>query len=271
MLARRAAGGDHKRVRSCRPFLLSRPAPRRRSPEQGRGAIAGLLRDERATATVEFALVFPLLLAFALILAQTAMLVTGNLYVHYAATSAARVASLHVPRELRAVSGEPINVIRLGTRSPKFDAVTRAAVVAVAPAAGRIDAAGSAYGGVPEALATYYESSGADAPRWVDTRVAEKFAYAQAHTAVELGRIDDRGRFTPVRGWVRFGPREAIGVRVRHRLHLGVPYAGLLFHDATHTTSTGETPYVEVVGRAVAINRGVDPALPPPPPIPRTP
>ncbi|MFW5682650.1 MAG: TadE/TadG family type IV pilus assembly protein [Phycisphaeraceae bacterium] len=232
-----------------------------------------LHRDESAVATVEFALVFPVLLAFALILAQTSMLMAGNLYVHYAANAAARAASLQVPRQLVSVGGEPSNFIVHSTEWPKHEAITHAAIVAVVPAAGRLDAPATRYDTVPDALAEYFARSDRDEPAWIESSVAEKFRYAAEHTRVELARVLGDGEMDPVREGAteRFGPREPIGVRVHHRLHLGVPYASFFFSDGTHTTANGETAYAEVIGRAVAINRGVNDMLPQEPRIPRRP
>jgi Flp pilus assembly pilin Flp len=232
-----------------------------------------LHRDESAVATVEFALVFPVLLAFSLILAQTSMLMAGNLYVHYAANAAARSASLQVPRRLVSIGGEPSNYVVHATDWPKHEAITHAAIVAVVPAAGRLDAPATRYDSVPEALTEYFARSDREAPAWIESSVAQKFRYAAKHTRVELARVLDDGEMDPVRegATVRFGPREPIGVRVHHRLHLGVPYASFFFHDGTHATANGETAYAEVIGRAVAINRGVNDALPQEPRIPRQP
>lgn len=232
-----------------------------------------LNRDESAVATVEFALVFPVLLAFSLILAQSGMLMAGNVYVHYAANAASRSASLQVPRQLVSVGGEPKNFVVHSTRWPKLEAIEHAAIVAVVPASGRLEAPATRYDGVPEALAAYFARSGVEAPAWIDSSVAEKFRYAAEHTRVELARVRGDGELEAVRegATVRFGPREPIGVRVYHRLHLGVPYASFFFHDGTHTTANGETAYAEVIGRAVAINRGVNDALPREPRIPRQP
>src|SRR5690606_37869617 len=55
-------------------------------------------RFQAGTATMEFALVFPIFLFFILTLVQTSLLMVGNLYVHYAAFASVRSAIVQVPR-----------------------------------------------------------------------------------------------------------------------------------------------------------------------------
>lgn len=204
---------------------------------------------------------FPVLMAFALFLAQSAMLMAGNLYVHYAAAAAARSAAVQVPRD----DGlEPRNLVYTGDGSAKFDAIRSAAVVAVLPAAGRLDDGATHYDRVPDGLRAYFDDAGRDTPAWADTRVLEELRYADRHTRLSLARVDGDGAFTPIAGGsiARFAPRESFGVVVTHRLHLGVPYASALFADGTHDTLTGESAYTRVTARAVTVNRGVNPDLP---------
>ena len=53
----------------------------------------------QGTATIEFALVMPIMLFLILLLAQTTFVMAGNLFVHYAAFAATRSAIVYIPAD----------------------------------------------------------------------------------------------------------------------------------------------------------------------------
>ena len=206
----------------------------------GRRHRAGLSADARGVAVLEFALVFPIALTIVLIMVQTALLMTGNLLVNYAAYCAARSAVVWIPREL---PDEPRNVVVADDdASDKFRRIRRAAVLAVMPAATSVpaDPDREADGTWRRRLGQLLGERGPSA-RWLDGwPMATALWYADGHTDVVLkdpaghvpndaddGRLDgafDNGSFvTP------YHKREDITVTVRHQLYLWVPYAGRIF------------------------------------------
>jgi hypothetical protein len=192
-------------------------------------------------AVLEFALLFPIALAIVLVMIQTAMLMAGNLFVHYSAFAAARAASVCVPMDLWAV-GEPRNVVLAdGDSSTKLAWIRRAAVLAVAPAcAGGADDPGARRDGTWQRRLTGFFAGG-PAPNWLSRRSLDVMvAYADAHTQVSLstpsrilpadgddGRLD--GRFDNGSPAAPYGNVEDLAVTVRHELVLPIPYANRLF------------------------------------------
>jgi hypothetical protein len=200
-----------------------------------------LVADRRGMAVLEFALLFPVALAVVLLMVQTAMLMAGNLMVHYSAFAATRAAVVCVPMDLTA-AGEPPNVVlRDNNNSAKLAWIRRAAVLAVAPACagGPVDHAVSANGIWQQRLAAFF--SGQGSPSWLSRRSMDLMvAYADAHTQVSLaapagippadgddGRLD--GVFDNGSSVTPYGPVEDLSVTVRHELILPVPYANRLF------------------------------------------
>jgi len=231
-----------------------------------RRRLGQLHRDEQATATVEFALVFPFLLAFALILTQSAFLLSGNLYVHYAAQAAARTASVRIGS---ASELEPANfIVTDRDNSPKYRAIQQAGVIAVAPASGRMaDQIPDGFEDLPAQLTAYLdadETTSAGARGWLDNTLLERFRYAQANTIVQIALVDGQGEFEIIddNEVVLWGATDPVGVVVTHRLHLGVPYASALFSDGTHETAGGKSAYVNITAQALAVNAGIPSTMP---------
>ena len=246
---------------------------------QTRGSVVGEggLGGEAGTATIEFALVFPVLLVMVLTLIQTTLMFTGNLFIHYAAFSAARRAIVEIPRDL---PGEGPNRIAL-SNSRKREGIRRAAVLAMMPVSGPGTASRSSVGGVIDQL---YRQAGQDPPRWADTLVDRRLGYADQYTDVQVAKIDPRATdvkdiyqtklpasTTPdgvgVYDAGEFGPRDAVGVVVTHEFFLSVPFVARFFSDGGD--GDDDRRYAELVGRFMLTNEGVMDVLPPKPEIPR--
>ncbi len=249
-------------VSVCAALLwqLGRKARAQRATARSASAV---LRDESGASMIEFTLVVPILLAFALLLTQTTFVMAGNIYVHYAAFAATRAAVVYVGADMTEQGGAPANEVDL----EKHEAIRRAAVVALLPAAGRSGGGGGDAGGLAGPLHQYYSQYGASSPRWVDTHADARFAYADANTEVTLRRttvIDwDYVEFIDLpRGTGEFGPKDPITVRVEHDLALNVPIAKHVFADSGETAT-------RVTAQYTLTNEGVPAPLPPRPDIPR--
>lgn len=245
-----------------------------------RGGVAercrGLLGED-GTATVEFALVLPVLMFFVLLLLQSSLLMVGNNVVHYAAFAATRSAMTQVGADDSAIGAEGRNVVWVAEGSPKFDAIRAAAYFAVMPVCGE---SSTEPGDVQaerwvEAVRGYMRSSGQGEPAWVDRLLGPRLRYAARNTRVNLLRtsVGPEGvAFEPMReGAVyRFDPHEAVTVSVAHRMFLSVPYVSRLFADGRLSGPVGEAGYyTDIEARSTLINEGLATALPPEPALPR--
>lgn len=242
------------------------------------GGIRRLFRGcERGTATIEFALVFPILLVLILLLAQVTLLMVGNLYVHYAAFAATRAAIVQIPRE---TANEPINMIWPSEPGlDKYQAIHRAAIFALVPVSGRVsDGNGSAGDVSPaayvDALRDHFDQGQGDRPAWVDTLAEDKVRYAASNTDITLLVYDENdqdGGFEALQGVHTFGPRDPVTVRVEHRFNLAVPYVRFFFADGRYDTDDGEGAYAIIEAQTTLTNQGVPPEMPEPPAIRRIP
>lgn len=229
----------------------------------------------RGTATLEFALVFPIVLGLTLILLQTTLVMAGQLFVHYAAFTATRSAAVYIPSDQSLDRGLPRNMIAPTPGTPKFDAIRRAALIALMPVSGEVSAGGreaSAVDGeaLGDALAFYFRAHGRTPPAWVRDKAADRLRYAELATEITLLRTNAAGgevTFTPLTGgaYHTFAPREPVTVRVAHRLNLSIPYARVVFADGRDEHAV----YTRVLSQHTLTNEGIDPALPPPPDLPR--
>ncbi|MEM1445724.1 MAG: TadE family protein [Planctomycetota bacterium] len=238
---------------------------------------------DEGTATIEFALVFPVLLVMILALIQTTFAFTGVLFVNYAAFAAARTAIVEVPRDLGAPEG--VNEV-VGVNSQKRENIRSAAAFALMPVSGPGNGAGLGSGDtVGDAVDAIYTAEGLDAPRWSQSLVDRRLAYALEHTDVELralGEVPPQpdvffeqsiGIAGTEFGYVvspnatsgarfRYGPRDPIQVVVRHRFHLSVPFVGRLFGNGTHSVDGAATPYRVIESDFMLTNEGIWRALP---------
>ena len=228
-------------------------------------------RAESGVATIEFALLLPILLFVGLALTQTTLLMGGNLFVHYAAFAAARSAIVQVPADYDA---QPPNIYTADADSPKHRAIHRAAALALVPVAGRSgdDTNGLLTERIVRGFARFYEGYGQTPPPWIEGQLAQRLNYAAAHTRIQLLRSsdDDPGRIEPIgEGETAvFGTRDTIGVRVVHQLNLPVPYVDRLFADGS---SGGRRRYITLTARAFLQNAGLRDDMPPEPSLRRMP
>jgi len=235
-----------------------------------RRPVGNPITESRGTATIEFALVFPILLFLMLLLAQTTMLMAGNLFVHYSAFAATRSAIVQIPRD---VPGCPPNCYINSMSNDKHEAIWRAAVYAVAPAGSRQGGSGSGVnpGAYTEGLSQFFEGFGRETPGWVEGIAGDRLAYAADHTQLTVMHVeveqDDTVTFHGIESGqsYQFDTHEPVAVRVEHRLALGVPYINRVYSDGH--TDAGE--YVLVSARYMLTNEGMRDELPPKPNIPR--
>jgi len=226
------------------------------------------LAQESGTATIEFCMVFPIVMFLILILVQSTLLMVGNQFVHYAAFAATRSAIVYIPADYSHLGIEGRNTIVPDEGSPKFDAIRAAAYLAVMPVCGKLDESnenlrtGEFINGLNEHFASY----GQDSPRWVNTLAASRLRYAAENTDVQVlysdiinGDLDLVDIAAEGHGY-NFGPRESITVRVEHRLNLSVPYVRAIFADGEHADGLGK--YANVTAHYTLTNEGVDTNLP---------
>ncbi|MEM9420263.1 MAG: hypothetical protein AAGA25_14585 [Planctomycetota bacterium] len=247
-------------LRAAWVLWWARPVAAKRSTMRQR------LAGESGTATVEFVMVFVPALGISLILLQTMLMFSGNLFVHYAAFVATRSAIVEAPRGELGGGGYLAD-----ENDPAFDQAQRAAAFALAPVSGREGSGGGGDAIAFEAgLQAYFTSYGEDAPAWVDRLAAERLAYALDHTTLELyeTRVSDRGEVVLDKqtgssgNRIDFGPKDPVTVGVSHRLHLSIPYASALFADGTHQTVAGQTAYSIVTATSTMTLEGYDVNLP---------
>jgi len=234
-----------------------------------------LHRDEAGTATIEFTLVFPVLLVLALLLAQTAAAMAAGSYVHYAAFAAARTAIVQVPRE--DVPGEPALHLDTTVDGLKREAIWTSAAFTCVPVSGRIAPPAAVGENYAAGVADMYASAGQSAPGWTST-LAERVTYALANTgvrilvptpeSVENGDVFD---FEAAPDWVVYAPKDPVTVMVEHRYRLSVPYIAVLFADGSLPEGDGEGLYRTLRAQATLSLEGVDPNLPPTPTLDRQP
>jgi len=208
--------------------------------------------DERGVAVVEFTLLFPIAMAIVLVMVQTALVMAGNLVVHYAAYSAARSAVVAIPMD---TAREYRNELALEGASDKRLRIRRAAVLALLPAAGspgEANPASSESDALGDAMATISEAYDEPIPGWIGGKLARKYAYAddEANTVIEV----EPPAFPEAHDG-DYGPREDIRVTVTHRLYLPVPYACRVFADG-QLDSAGRY-YTDVTASYVLVNQGL--------------
>jgi len=219
---------------------------------------------EAGTATIEFALIFPVMLFLALLLIQTTLLMVGQLFVHYGAFTATRAAIVQIPRH-EPQDGEPVNAIRPGEESEKFQTIRRAGVFAVTPIAGESKTSRAPGQSFARALQAYYDGTDQSPPAALARIAAGRLHYAHRHTEVTLLRAETVGQrvsfdaLEPNRLHL-FGPRQPITVQLNHRFYLAMPYIRLLFADGRLRDGTGG--FAELTAQYTLTNEGLSPRLP---------
>ena len=152
--------------------------------------------DQGGTAAIEMALLFPFALMVFLTVTQAALLFNANMVVHYAAFSAARMATVVVPME---VNDEYRNLVYGPDQgiSEKREMIRRAAVLALVPISARTESTQAGPGDqfLPgaemavqnEAERVMSHSDLADRPGWLK-RVAAQYAYADGFVGLQGGQ-----------------------------------------------------------------------------------
>lgn len=244
---------------------LARLGAARRRP------VLSILGQDSGTASVEFALLMPILLFIVLVMAQSMMLLAGNIFVHYASFAAARSAIVQIPA---VYPDADANVYE----GQKVTAVFRAAALALVPVAGR-GGSGDAHlaSEMVNGLQAFFSGYGNPPPPWVQGMLRDKVLYATdpGNTEITVFRtLGGRDSDVDYQETTRFEPRDAVTVRVDHRLALTVPWARHLFADnsrigARPSEGTPGATWVIFRARATLTNDGILDRLPPRPDLPR--
>ena len=236
-----------------------------------------LLTDRGGTATIEFALMLPLLMYMLLLLAQSMLLTGGNIFVHYAAFAAARSAIVQIPSE---TEDDGANALTHAAGFDKYDSIHRAAAYALVPVAGRADSADTTQLGDAFVLGLQqlHREQELTEPNWIESFAARRLAYAMEQTQVQvlLTSVETKGgeRRVVLEELIdgeshTFGAKDPITVRVRHLFNLPVPYANLIFADGQIDNSPSR--YTRISAASTLTNEGTLDWLPPAPEIERVP
>lgn len=243
-----------------------------RGPRGGRRRLGS---DQRGTVMLEFALLLPVALFVVLLILQVTLLMVGRVFVHYSAQAAARTAITQLPRDLSHVGhGEP-NWIMAAEGNIKFDAIQASAANALVPISGRVGGSGDEAESYAVAMSEYLTRRGATTPHWVDNLLADRYRYAHANTEVTLMSVEQSSSSQSPSyealggGAYEFGPRDAVGVQVRHRLNLSIPYVRAMFADGSNGDGASSRHYTTVTARTTLTNQGDLRDLPPAPDLPR--
>ncbi len=218
---------------------------------------------ESGTATLEFALVLPVMLIVILLMVQSTLALAAHTVVQHAAYTTARAAVVHLPLDNL---NEPRNTVDPAMGNGKMQSIRRAAWFALMPVSGRQSNGPIDGQALADALAEHFQTLGSDPPAWVNNYIPARANYAASdeNTQVYLLRLNG-SRFTRVTGTYEFGPQDPVGVELVHRLNLSVPYVRAVFADGTHTTDDGPGAYAQMTSVAVLSNQGPDDQLPEPP------
>lgn len=154
----------------------------------------GFMGDQNATVAISFALMFPLALLMVFVIVQAALMFNVNMVVNYSAYAAARSAIVWVPISMEPESQNLVMNPDFSGNLPsdKMPYVRRAAVLALIPISNRLDpvyapSSDSGFSGedVLTQMQQVFGRSGKKVPVW-SRRVPEQYAYADAHTKVEI-------------------------------------------------------------------------------------
>lgn len=224
----------------------------------------------RGTATIEFVLVFPVLLVFVLLILQFMLLMVGHIQMRYAAFCAARSAVVQIPQDFTYQSGEDINEIYnddTAYAGTKLEKIQQAAAWALVPVSGPGEDGDTEIAQrFTDGLASFYTSYGQSAPNWVERLMARRTAYAMDNTTVTLmERIGDDQYNALPSGLLTLRPHDPVIVQVQHRLYLSIPYIRVIFEDARLDNGA----YTNVSATFEMTNEGVNWRLPEPTVLPR--
>jgi Flp pilus assembly protein TadG len=232
--------------------------------------VVEVFTGDSGTATVEFALVCPILMFMSLLLAQTTLLMSGNLFVNYAAYMAARSAIVQLPIDMTDRGYESANQFANDPESPKYQSIHRAAALAILPVAGTVASGGSSdiAGKLAPGMNAYHVNYNKTPANWVDRQLEAKAAYAllnantsDAITTITLVITEPQGETVnykplPSDGYI-FGPRDPITVKVQHKFSLAFPYVGAAFSDGRLPFNAGGGLFSTITASCTLTNEGV--------------
>jgi hypothetical protein len=209
--------------------------------------------SQDGSAILEFALLLPIMLFFALLMVQSSLLMGGYLCVNYAAFCSARSAAVYIPANLSNTTGqesladdvEGPNNINLGSpaRSLKLGHIRSAAVWATMPISnGNYDEIASRADVLTSELQNFFQQNGQARPRWLQgDYLGKKLAYAEQYTTVTLTDADGTDLADQAgNGFYRYGEHEDIHLVITHNLYLAVPYANWLMWKLDGAKSAGD-------------------------------
>jgi hypothetical protein len=181
-------------------------------------------------AMIEFTLALPFLLMLALLMTQTALVMVGNLCVHYSAFCAARTAIVTIPKDFG--TNEPRNNLKDSTEaSGKLNRIKTAAAWAVMPISCGNKELTTASTTISQGVNAFFAARAPNVllvSKWADAndgRLDRKFQYAMDHTEVTV----TPPIITPNNDDDLYGQHEDIHVTVRHTVYLSIPYAARIF------------------------------------------
>lgn len=186
---------------------------------------------EDGAVIVEFALALPFAMMLALLMIQSALLMAGNVCVHYAAFCAARTAAVTVPMNIQ--PSEPPNVVGWSDSAKNYR-IRSAAIWAVMPvSSGHPDQPGADVGALTAGVDRFFGVYGEPTPQWADDKFSRMMWYAREYTDVELAPPYDGDAYAP---------HEDLTVTVRHTLYLAVPFAGRILAAMDDPVELGFAP-----------------------------
>lgn len=174
----------------------------------------------RGAVMVEFAMALLIAVPMAMILAQSTLLMVGNLAVQYSAFCAARTAAVQIGRDYG--GDEQINAISFAEEFGKWRAIRRSAVYAVLPVSSSHTAGPASDAGLlADAVEGVYDAYGEAIPPILLNRLDHRLGYAEAYTEVRLT--------PPADGGLLYDPHEDLVVDVEHVFCMTVPYANRIY------------------------------------------
>ncbi len=222
--------------------------------------------SQSGSVTLEFAIALPIALALVLLMTQAALLMGGNICVHYAAYCAARSAIVQIPSDLS--PSEPPNVLD-SPEATKMESIRDAAIWALMPVScSNRDYPAGDDAGLASDVRSFMTHFGTTTGGWYDradlaTYLGRKRAYAEDHTEITMYErldTDQTAEYWELDYPHVYQPRDEIRVQVKHTLYLSVPYAAKVFAAVEGGTRLGFAPGqygMEITALVSLTNQGV--------------
>ena len=227
-----------------------RPHGQRSTVDRGNQAV---LRDDRGTAIIEFALLFPVALLLFLVIIQTALLYVGNFHVNHAAFRAARAAIVWA--DVDNLGGDLTHTLRIGGEAERR--IANAAAFTCVGISGT--SSGGASGGSAAAHDRAWQSFLGASPRWSGEKLQRRVAYAAQHTRVTvttMPRPDPTLSEFNVRRQDFYLHREPITVHVAHDFELLIPYAKYVLGDTDNRGDGSGYRFIELRASYTLVHEG---------------